>query len=78
MQVSRSGFYAWKGREPSAREREDERLMTAIHQMTAIHHSFSRSRGTYGSPRILRDLREVGFSCGRQRVARLMPPIEDG
>jgi putative transposase len=66
LQVSRSGFYAWKGREPSARQREDERLLKAI------HHSFSRSRGTYGSPRVLRDLREQGFTCGRQRVARLM------
>jgi putative transposase len=66
MQVSRSGFYAWKARGPSARKREDERLLEGI------LFSFERSRGTYGSPRILRDLREQGYCCGRQRVARLM------
>jgi putative transposase len=40
--------------------------------LEGILFSFERSRGTYGSPRILRDLREQGYCCGRQRVARLM------
>lgn len=66
MQVSRSGFYAWKAREPSARKQEDGQLLERIRGC------FERSRGTYGSPRILRDLREQGYSCGRQRVMRLM------
>jgi putative transposase len=39
---------------------------------SAIRTSFARSRGTYGSPRVVRDLREQGFLCGRHRVARLM------
>ena len=33
---------------------------------------FERSNGTYGSLRIVRDLREEGLSCGKHRVARLM------
>lgn len=64
--VSRSGYYAWRGRPPSARRQADtalsERIMT-IHQM---------SRGTYGSPRIHAELRATGERCGRQRVTRLM------
>lgn len=30
------------------------------------------SRGTYGSPRIVDDLKEQGFEVGRRRIARLM------
>ena len=66
MKVTRSGYYAWKGRRPSARQKEDETLLVKIGQF------FARSQGTYGSLRILRDLREEGFSCGKQRVAKLM------
>jgi transposase InsO family protein len=66
MQVSRSGYYSWKGRDTSERQLENERLTCQIGQF------FARSNQTYGSGRILRDLREVGFRCGRRRVARLM------
>jgi putative transposase len=65
--VSASGFYEWRGRGPSARQRADEQLtatITAIHQM---------SRGSYGSPRVHAELRlGEGLRCGRKRVARLM------
>jgi putative transposase len=65
--VSKSGFYAWRCRRPSRRALEDERLGTLIR---AIH---SRSRGTYGAPRIHAELRLAhGISCSRKRVARLM------
>jgi transposase InsO family protein len=66
MQVSRSGYYAWKGRRASAHQQEDEALTQRIRSV------FEASRQTYGSPRILRDLREEGFICGKHRVARLM------
>ena len=33
---------------------------------------FAVSRQTYGSPLILRELREEGIVCGKHRVARLM------
>lgn len=64
--VSRSGFYEWYGRSPSARERANERLTGHIRE------SFEASDRTYGSPRVWRDLRAWGEHCGRHRVARLM------
>jgi transposase InsO family protein len=51
---------------PSARVKQDARLKVEI---AASH---SASRRTYGSPRILRDLREDGHEVSRKRVARLM------
>ena len=64
--VSRSGYYAWRGRGPSARDRRDEELTEMIEQ---IH---TDSRGTYGSPRIHAELKAAGEAVGKKRVARLM------
>jgi putative transposase len=64
--VSPSGYYAWCQRPPSRRRIEDEKLTLMIKEWHA------RSRGTYGSPRILEDLREQGRRVGCKRVARLM------
>jgi putative transposase len=63
--VSASGFYAWVQREPSARTVANAALTERIR---AAH---TRSRGTYGSPRVHAELREAG-PVGRKRVARLM------
>lgn len=68
--VSRSGFYAWVEREPSARAREDGRLLVLIRSI------FNRSRGTYGAPRVHAELVEMGEAVSQKRVARLM--AEDG
>jgi putative transposase len=64
--VSRSGFYAWQGRPPSAHATEDKALAGAI----AIAHR--QSRGTYGSPRVHAVLRAEGHRTSRKRVIRLM------
>lgn len=64
--VSRSGYYAWRDRQPSARAHADGQLIEQIRQ---IH---QRSRGTYGGPRVHAELRASGQRCGRGRVARLM------
>src|SRR5262245_35769617 len=66
LKVSRSGYYAWRERQPSLREREDRELARRIQ---AIHRE---SRETYGSPRIHARLRREGATVGRHRVARLM------
>jgi len=68
--VQPSGFYAWLKRPESKRQKEDERLK--VH----IRASHKASRKTYGSPRVLRDLRADGVRAGRKRIARLMR--EDG
>lgn len=62
LKVSRSGFYAWAKRPPSA----DEVL---TEQIRAFH---NQSRCTYGAPRINDDLRDAGLHVSTKRVARLM------
>lgn len=64
--VSRSGYYAWRGRPLPRREALNEVLLGQIRE------THRRSRGTYGSPRIHRALRKIGVPCGRHRIARLM------
>ena len=62
----RSSYYKARQHGPSAREREDAHLAPKI---AAAHR---RSRGTYGTPRIVEDLREEGVRIGRRRCGRLM------
>lgn len=66
LKVSKSGFYGWRDREPSARARANAVLLERI---ARIHRD---SRETYGAPRIHFELRTLGVRCGRKRVARLM------
>ena len=66
LEVSASGYYAWRRRMISVRRRENDNLKRRIR---AIH---DRSRQTYGAPRIHAELKEEGTSIGRKRVARLM------
>ena len=66
LEVSRSGFYAWQARPPSARATEDARLKEEI---LAIH---AKSQKRYGSPRIYRVLQRKGIRVSPKRVARVM------
>lgn len=66
LEVSTSGYYDWRGRAESRRQKEDRRLVVEI---KAIH---KESRQTYGSPRIHDELKDRGRRCGKKRVARLM------
>ena len=68
LAVSSSGYYLWRQRagHPGPRAREDQALALAV---ATIH---SRYRQTYGSPRIVRELRTQGRRHGRQRIARLL------
>lgn len=66
LDLSRSGYYAWKRRRPSTRKLEDERISVAI---KAAH---ERGRGTYGPDKIQDELAEVdGLSVGLNRIKRL-------
>jgi transposase InsO family protein len=64
--VSRSGYHAWRGRPPSARQCVDAQL--SLHLCRA----HTESRETYGSPRLLQALRQQGYPTSRRRVRRLM------
>lgn len=66
LAVSRSGFYAWKGRPVAAKVKADAHLTV---QIAGVHQG---SRGTYGSPRVHAELRAKGLRLGRKRVERLM------
>jgi putative transposase len=66
LQVSRSGYYAWRRWEPSARQQQDQVILEEIRE------SHQGSREVYGSPRITRDLRAAGRRISEKRVARLM------
>jgi len=66
LDVSRSGYYAWRTRGPSRRTQGDGQLVVA---MRRIHADVDRS---YGSPRMHRELVGEGVACGRHRVARVM------
>ena len=66
LKVSRSGFYNWQTRPPSARLVRDWGLIYHVRRVHMI------SRQTYGAPRISRELRADGISVGQKRIARLM------
>ena len=67
LEVSTSGYYAWRDRPPSKRAQEDAALTKRIEEIHA------RSRGTYGVPRVHAELLAEGAApISRKRVARLM------
>jgi putative transposase len=66
LEASRSGFYDWRNRPCGKRSQENEKLLMAIRE------SYHKSKGNYGSPRIMEDLREKGIRCGENRIAKIM------
>jgi putative transposase len=66
LKIQRSGYYAWLKHPKSARQRDDERIMGLIKQF------WLESGCVYGYRKIHKDLRELGETCGKNRVARLM------
>ena len=66
MCVSRSGYYSWRNRGPSARDQEREQL---IPRVKIIH---KKSRSTYGKRRISEELQSEGIPCGDYKAGTLM------
>ncbi|MCP3921647.1 MAG: IS3 family transposase [Desulfobacterales bacterium] len=66
MKVSRSGFYSWKSRGKSRRQKERERLIPKVKE---IHR---QTKGSYGARRIAEELESQGESCKRTKAATLM------
>lgn len=64
--VSRSGYYQFCQKTTRLRKEENKRLLHKIWEI------YTKSRQTYGSPRIHAELKARGFICSRPRVARLM------
>lgn len=65
LDVSESGYHAWRSRPPSARAAEDARLSAEI---KAAH---QRTRETYGPERLQADLADHGVTVGVHRIKRL-------
>ena len=66
LQVTPSGFYAWRRRPESTHARDDRRLKVLVRA------SFDESRHNYGSPRVHEDLIDQQIRISRKRVVRLM------
>lgn len=67
LAVSKSGYFRWRSATPSARHRENQRLLEEMKRIHADRHTRA-----YGSPRMTEELRERGYRCSENRVARLM------
>ena len=70
LEVSSSGYYAWRQRPPSERQKRREELLNEIKK------AHTASRGIYGSPRVFKELNERGVKACENTVARLMSQAE--
>ena len=66
LEVSRSGYYAWRSRPVSEREQEGTKLSLRVREI------FEKSRGTYGAPRIQKQLAAAGEKHGKERIRKIM------
>ena len=66
LEVSRSGYYAWKARPKPNRAIDNEKLIIEIRRI------FLDNNANYGSPRVCHALRKENIACSENRVARLM------
>ena len=64
--MSRAGYYAWRAR-PLCERVKDDRVLTA-----KIREIQQQVKQRYGRPRVWMELQALGFSCGKNRVGRLM------
>lgn len=64
LDVTRSGYYAWKRRGESPRDEENRRLDADLQRLYNFH------KGRYGAPRLTLDLRAEGWRASRRRVAK--------
>lgn len=64
--VTRGGYYAWRDRAPSMRDKGNEALLAEVNR---VH---KQSRCIYGSPRVHEQLAGEGIEASENRIARLM------
>jgi len=66
LDVSPSGFYAWRSRPESVRAFGNRQILADVQRLQSQH------QGRYGSPRMHAALRAEGRGCSRGRIERLM------
>jgi len=66
LEVARSGYYAWRDGQETAREVANRLLVAEVERV------YQQKKGTYGSPRVTEQLRREGHLCNHKRVERLM------
>jgi transposase InsO family protein len=66
LHVSSSGYYSWRKAGDSKRDIENKKLLW---QIRLVH---KKHKKRYGSPRITEELKDNGYSCSENRIARLM------
>jgi len=66
LSVSRSGFYCWLRREPSAQAQRRRAVGRALEE------TYYRCRRRYGAPRLTRKLRACGHACSENYIAKLL------
>ena len=66
LDVCRSGYYGWKNREKSSRQREYDSLIPIVREAHRL------SNGTYGARRIADEIVAHGTPCGRTKAATIM------
>lgn len=66
LNVTESGYYAWRERPESAHAQKDKEMCAEIIEI------YQKSKGIYGSPRVYKALKEQGIKVGKKRVERLM------
>ena len=66
LNVSRSGYYAWKRGLSSARQQEYDKLIPLVQQ------THKDTKGTYGARRMAVEIEKAGTPCGRTKAATVM------
>ena len=66
LKVCRSGYYAWRKRGKSSRQKEYEQLIPIVQNAHKV------SKGTYGARRIAEEIEAHGVPCGRCKAATIM------
>jgi len=66
LNVSRSGYYAWKSGPECQRKQTDRMLSSLIEQI------YEQNKGIYGAVKIREELRERGHHFGRHKIAKLL------
>jgi putative transposase len=66
LEVSRSAYYAWRSDAPTARQQQEEEVVSLVRAL------FWKHRRRYGARRLALDLRDLGYAWSPRRVARIM------